>query len=313
MANNPKAFVSHASEDKDRFVLGFAHRLRAKGVDAWVDKWEMRPGDRLVDKVFDSGLKPADIAIVVLSRVSVTKPWVQKELNTAVVKSIEDRTRLIPVRLDGCAGPECLLDTIWEEIPDVYNYDREFDRIVNAIYGHYEKPPLGNIPGYVASPPVRIAGLNRQDATVLKAACAKVISAGSLYVVVDDILGGLSGAGLTENDLQDSLRILDTYGYIKGHESQVGIHLFEVQFQGMEAFARAVIPDYANIVRSVALQILNHKTESSVAIGEATAQPLVLVAHILTSFQNQGWVQMIEAQHDDIVIDVSPLLKRSFL
>jgi hypothetical protein len=41
----PRVFVSHASEDKDRFVLGFARRLRENGVDAWLDQWEMKPGD----------------------------------------------------------------------------------------------------------------------------------------------------------------------------------------------------------------------------------------------------------------------------
>ena len=36
---NPKVFVSHASEDKDRFVNTFATKLRENGVDAWLDKW----------------------------------------------------------------------------------------------------------------------------------------------------------------------------------------------------------------------------------------------------------------------------------
>ena len=110
MSENPKVFISHASEDKGRFVLSFAQRLREKGVNAWVDAWEMLPGDSLVDKIFNEGLRPADAVVVVLSDASVTKPWVQKELNTAVVKNIEDRTRLIPVRLDDCQIPECLRD-----------------------------------------------------------------------------------------------------------------------------------------------------------------------------------------------------------
>jgi hypothetical protein len=50
--NNPKIFVSHAKEDKDRFVLEFAEKLRNKGIDAWVDNWEMLPGDKLNDKIF---------------------------------------------------------------------------------------------------------------------------------------------------------------------------------------------------------------------------------------------------------------------
>jgi len=36
---NPKVFVNHASEDKKRFVLDFAMKLRNHGVDAWLNKW----------------------------------------------------------------------------------------------------------------------------------------------------------------------------------------------------------------------------------------------------------------------------------
>jgi hypothetical protein len=57
----PKAFMSHAWEDKDRFV---------------------------VDRIFDEGIKRADIFIVVLSRLSVDKPWVREELNAGMVKKI---------------------------------------------------------------------------------------------------------------------------------------------------------------------------------------------------------------------------------
>ncbi len=49
----PKVFLSHASEDKDRFVVGFARQLRENGVDVWLDQWEMKPGDSLVDKIFE--------------------------------------------------------------------------------------------------------------------------------------------------------------------------------------------------------------------------------------------------------------------
>src|SRR5881227_3407674 len=97
---NPKVFISHASEDKERFVLAFATKLRGKGIDAWIDRWEMYPGDSLVDKIFEEGLGHAEAFIIVLSRNSVEKRWVREELNTAVVKRIEKGTKIIPVVLD---------------------------------------------------------------------------------------------------------------------------------------------------------------------------------------------------------------------
>jgi len=51
MPGPKKAFISHASEDKQRFVEAFAKRLREKGVDAWYDEWEIHPGDNLRGQV----------------------------------------------------------------------------------------------------------------------------------------------------------------------------------------------------------------------------------------------------------------------
>ena len=42
---SPKLFISYASEDKHRFVDAVTTRLRKNGVDAWLDRWEMLPGE----------------------------------------------------------------------------------------------------------------------------------------------------------------------------------------------------------------------------------------------------------------------------
>ncbi|MEO7521306.1 MAG: toll/interleukin-1 receptor domain-containing protein [Gemmatimonas sp.] len=57
----PRVVISHASEDRARFVEPLAHKLRADRVDAWVSFWEMGRGDRLPDKVFEVGLGEADV------------------------------------------------------------------------------------------------------------------------------------------------------------------------------------------------------------------------------------------------------------
>lgn len=114
-----KVFVSHASEDKDRFVLRFSERLRQKGIDAWLDKWEMLPGDSLVDKIFEEGIKEAKAVIIILSKFSVEKPWVREELNAAFVKRINNGSKIIPVIIDDCEVPEALKGTLWEYIADL--------------------------------------------------------------------------------------------------------------------------------------------------------------------------------------------------
>src|SRR5688572_11441747 len=160
---NPKVFISHASDDKERFVLPFAERLRAKGINAWVDKWEMLPGDSLVDKIFEEGIKNASAIIVVLSKASVKKKWVREELNAAFVKKVNGSSKLIPVVLDDCEIPEALQSSVWERILDFNSYDAEFERIVMSIYGDYDKPPLGEVPRYALTILDTVPGIDKVD------------------------------------------------------------------------------------------------------------------------------------------------------
>ena len=97
----PQVLISHASADKDRFVRPFARKLRTKhGVDAWLDEWEIRPGDSLVQRIFPDAIGEADALIVVVSDASVDSPWVREELDAATLRKISDGTLLIPVILD---------------------------------------------------------------------------------------------------------------------------------------------------------------------------------------------------------------------
>ena len=146
---HPKVFISHASEDKERFVIGFATKLRERGIDAWVDRWEMLPGDSLIDKIFEEGIKNAQAMIIILSKFSVQKPWVREELNAGMVKRISGKCKVIPVVIDDCEVPEALRSTVWERIRDINNYESELDHIISSIYGHAQKPSLGSPPKYL--------------------------------------------------------------------------------------------------------------------------------------------------------------------
>jgi|GEM_PF-2012996 len=143
MSAHPKVFISHASEDKERFVEGFAIKLREKGIDAWLDKWEILPGDSVVEKIFKEGIGNAQAVIIVLSEFSVQKPWVRKELDTSLIRHINDQIRLIPVVIGPCQVPFSLKDILYIKVKDLHSYDEELQRLVKAVYGIQDKPPLG--------------------------------------------------------------------------------------------------------------------------------------------------------------------------
>ncbi len=214
---HPKAFVSHASEDKERFVLGFATKLLDRGIDVWLDKWEILPGDSLIDKIFEEGIKDAQAIIVVLSQYSVDKKWVREELNAAVVKNINGISKLIPVVIDDCQVPEALQSTVWEKIKDLDSYEAEFESIVHAIYEHREKPPIGMPPSYARTIVDVVPGLTKVDSLIFKLACEDAIGIGYLFIGdVDTLLEKAKSFDIPEEEYYESLEILDSREYIKG-------------------------------------------------------------------------------------------------
>ena len=212
MITNPKVFISHASEDKERFVVEFAIKLREKGIDAWVDQWEILPGDSLVDRIFEEGIKNAQAMIIVLSKISVQKPWVKEELNAGMVKRISGKCKLIPVVIDDCEVPEALRSTVWEKIVDINHYQKELDKIISAIYGHSEKPSLGTPPGY-ARGDIRklLPGLTQMDTVVFKVICETSLSAGVDWISVDQFQEQLIDLGISEDEIFESIEALTVY------------------------------------------------------------------------------------------------------
>ena len=212
---NKKAFISHASDDKDRFVIDFAKKLTANGVDTWLDKWEMLPGDSLVDKIFEEGISEADIFIIVLSRNSVDRPWVQEELNAGFVKRVSNKCKVIPIVLDDCKVPECLQSTIWEKIEDYNSYDESLRRILNSIFSLSDKPSLGEVPASVSLKINEIYGLNKIDNIVFTEACNFMMNNMTNSVSVTDIEQQLKSKNISDEDIAESLDVLDKQYYIR--------------------------------------------------------------------------------------------------
>lgn len=145
----PKVFISHATEDKERFVEEFAKKLRKDGIDAWYDKWEMKGGDSLTGKISEA-IGNCDIFIVILSSISIEKPWVKEELDVALMQKINDKLRLIPISIDIDVNIPVLIDHLYRfNIYNTDNYKEQYQKLVMDIWGFTKKPPLGEKPSYV--------------------------------------------------------------------------------------------------------------------------------------------------------------------
>jgi hypothetical protein len=289
-----EAFISHASEDKDRFVRQFATRLRARGVNVWLDEWEINPGDNPVRKIFEEGLSTCKIIILVMSAKSVTKPWVREELDAAFVKKVEGKARLIPIRLDGCQMPECLKTTYWQAIDNLDDYDNAFERILNGIFSRHPKPPLGQPPRYTQAPVLQIGELTQIDALLFEKACRITIQQGDSLVDDGPWLTEIEGLDLTKEQIADSQEILEEYGYITIHRT-IGphrIHAFSVTFLGFQQFAEIGVPRFNEVVCEVAAHLLRNEFSTGDSLAQALNQPLRVSEHILELLENKNLIKI---------------------
>lgn len=315
----PKVFVSHASEDKERFVLDFATKLRSEhGVNALVDRWEILPGDSLVDKIFEEGIGQAEAVIVVVSEYSVDKPWVREELNTATVRRIEGASKLIPVvigAVDDAQIPQSLKNVVWEPIRDLNNYEPELNRIVRAVYGQRsDKPPIGEAPAYTQSNANNIPELSDTDNLVLRLCCEEIIQRNQtpLRFKPNEIYEAVEPLGVDKDGALESLQILDSRGHINAsHTIGSTIYNFGVSNYGFDRYLQLNINDYDLLVRSVGLQIVNYDQRTSREIAESLEQPEVIVEHVLGLFHERQFIHSKKANiGPSQILNISPELKR---
>lgn len=93
------AFISHASEDKDRFVRPLADNLIKKGYRVWYDDFSLKVGDSL-RKSIDKGLLHSRYGIVIFSKSFFSKHWPNYELNGLVALNNEKPGIILPIWFD---------------------------------------------------------------------------------------------------------------------------------------------------------------------------------------------------------------------
>jgi hypothetical protein len=313
MMTAPKIFLSHASEDKDRFVVDFARQLRENGVDVWLDQWEMKPGDSLVDKIFEEGLKEARAVIIVLSTTSVQKPWVREELNASVVNRISRGTKLIPVVIDECDVPESLRSTVWQKVDSLDDYSQSLQRILAAIFDVSDKPAIGKPPARFSGAEPLISGLTRVDDLVLREIARLQIEENNGLVMFDQICAEPTLAEVPQQELVDSLEILGQKYLIK-ISYVMGAPLSHVMLTdfGFQQYAEAYVDDYQDTLARIAALLVNEDVLQNDELAERVGKPIAFVDFVLNLLESSGHIKKSDYLGGlSRVWQIAPSLKRA--
>ena len=146
-----EAFLSYQSSD-ETFVKALASCLRANGVEVFLDKWDITPGDSIPSGI-EEALARCQLFLYVLSPASVESKWVQAEYHAFLYRKMnEHELRIIPVLWRDCTAPPFVAPL---RRVDFRNFDPgnpthldagnpgPLQELLGAIYRTPQKPPLG--------------------------------------------------------------------------------------------------------------------------------------------------------------------------
>lgn len=301
----PQVFISHASEDKDRFVREFVDRCRKDGIKCWFDEWEMRAGDSLVDKI-SAGLKESNIFAIVLSKNSIDKPWVKKELNTAIIKQIQKETKIIPLildNLDDCEIPELLRELFHVKIHDLSSFESEFSKFKNGVFNISIKPPVLPVSAELLQP-IIFTDLTPIDNLVLKTSSEIVLSE-NVNIVGSQTLSQRLHNSISDSDIQQSLLFLEETGYviIISKDYLGSIKYISVDNATFIKFLSHEIKDFNSIFKKSLILIASEGVGlSNTKIASHFEIPKIVASEILNSLQDSGEVSLSAKMDGTLVV-----------
>lgn len=123
-------FISYSQKDRS-FADKLAANLAMKKHHVWMDRWELKVGDSLIDKI-QSALTGSSAILVILSKNSVASEWCKKELNSGLVRELDEKkTLLLPCVIDDCEIPLFLREKVYADFRG--DADEAFKQIDTAL------------------------------------------------------------------------------------------------------------------------------------------------------------------------------------
>jgi len=299
MTPAPKAFISHATEDKDRFVIPFATKLREKGVDAWVDQWEIKPGESLVDRIFESGIKEASVFIVVLSSTSVRKPWVRDELDAGVMRRISGQAKVIPIILDDVEVPVSLQHTLYLSVSKD-GLEKVLEKTVHAIFEIDTRPPLGAPPAYTSNNSLPRLLPDPVDNVVFNTIIDLTLDESMGTITREQLSELLAPMGISTEALGESVEILTSKGQLHIQKVLSGDwFITDVPADSLLRALEARGTDIAGLKFRLLAAVVN---DSAKSYRTFEGQPRAVTNALLTSLEQRGLISCIRVLGGEIFI-----------
>jgi hypothetical protein len=139
-------FLSYSHANKE-VIAPIAEALRRVfgQENVFFDQWAIQPGDSIIGKI-DEGLSRCRFFFFFVSGAALTSKMVALEWHNALIKSVRDDAKVIPVKIDDCLMPAILLQNLYINL---YGNGLEFSirQMIEVASGKNTYKP-GELSGY---------------------------------------------------------------------------------------------------------------------------------------------------------------------
>lgn len=243
----PKVFLSYTWDDSD-LARQIAESLMANGIDTWWDKWCISAGDSFRQKI-DEGLDDCTHFLVLLTPNSLTKPWVNQEMDAGLMRKLNAKSKFIPVRYQVSPTQLPALLTGMHS-PEIVNPTDDIQQLINDIHGISKKPALGKPPAALGNKELK-TGYSAAANTI-----AKIFVEHTQHALKFDPQMSMDGlvelSGLTRDDVADAIHELSGMVTMRYEDC---IHPEEALFVAFDSFWKDWNP--ADDALKIAADMLN--------------------------------------------------------
>ncbi len=139
-----RVFISHASENSD-FATRLSDDLIVRGHEPWLDKWEIRVGDDIVQSV-ERGVSESDYVAILLTPEAVNSGWVDREWRIKYWDEVQSgRIQVLPALVLPCDIPPLLKTKRYADF--IHSYAVGFVDLIAAL------EPTSRTPGPILVDP----------------------------------------------------------------------------------------------------------------------------------------------------------------
>ena len=153
--------------------------------------------------------------------------------------------------------------------------------------------------------------LTKIDNIVFEIGCKWVIKNEFNFVDVKDIIEECKLLDINEKQIEESIEILDSKGYVNGNLCNTGYFGYRITMYGFDEYLQKTNNNYDGMLNDICLKLVNENIFSNHGLSESLKIPIIIVNHLLDLLESESLIKQTKFMgNNQEVYQVSAELKR---